>query len=120
MPVLPGSLWRREVQPRASAGTQSHLNRGMSCELSVIVSNLHPTFQEIRNPLQLGDLVLIVATVLLQQREHVVVLVAGVALVKSLQIGEHSSPSCLLLRGVLNAWDLLTTRNVSTIIMSEG
>ena len=38
-----------------------------------------------------------------------VVLVAGVALVESLQVVEHSPPGGLLLRGVLNAWNLLST-----------
>ena len=65
------------------------------------------TFQEIGNSLKLGDLILIVPAVLLQQREHVVVLVAGVALVESLEVVEDSSPGGLLLSGVLNARYLL-------------
>ena len=72
-------------------------------------AHLIHTLEEVRNSLQLRDFILIIAAVLLQKRKDVVVLVAGVALVESLQVVEHSPPGSLLLRGVLNAWNLLST-----------
>ena len=44
------------------------------------------TLEEVRDVLQLRDVVGRVAAVLLQQREHVVVLVAGVGAVQPLQV----------------------------------
>ena len=72
-------------------------------------AHLIHTLEEVRNSLQLRDFILIIAAVLLQQRKDVVVLVAGVALVESLQVVEDSSPGRLLFRCVLNAWYLLST-----------
>ena len=67
------------------------------------------TFQEVRNPLELGNFVLVVAAVLLQEGEHVVVLIAGVSLVKSLQVVEDSLPGAFLLWRVVNSRNLLST-----------
>ena len=44
------------------------------------------TLEEVRDVLQLRDVVCRVAAVLLQQREHMVVLVAGVGAVQPLQV----------------------------------
>ena len=68
------------------------------------------TFQEVRNPLELRHFILVVAAVLLQEREHVVVLIAGVSLVKSLQVVEDSLPGRFLLWCVGNGRNLLSTR----------
>ena len=70
------------------------------------------TFQEVRNPLELRHFILVVAAVLLQQGEHVVVLIAGVSLVESLQVVEDSLPGAFLLWRVVNSWNLLSTREL--------
>ena len=70
------------------------------------------TFQEVRNPLELRHFVLIVAAVLLQEREDVVVFIAGVSLVKSLQVVEDSLPGSFFLRCVVNSRNLLPTREL--------
>ena len=66
--------------------------------------------QEAGDLLQLGDVVLPVAAVLLQQGEHAVVLAAGVGRVQRLQLLEDGSPGGLLLRRVLHLGDHLATR----------
>ena len=73
------------------------------------------TFQEVRNPLELRHFVLIVAAVLFQERKNVVVFIAGVSLVKSLQVVEDSLPGGFLLRGVVNGRDLLAARELASV-----
>ena len=68
------------------------------------------TLQEAGDLLQLGDVVLPVAAVLLQQGEDAVVLAAGVGGVQRLQLLEDGSPGGLLLRRVLHLGDHLATR----------
>ena len=58
--------------------------------------------EEVGDGLQLGDLPGAVAHVLLEEGEHVVVLVAGVGLVHGLQLGVHRPPHALLHLGVLH------------------
>ena len=59
--------------------------------------------------LQLRDIVFGVSAVLLEQREHVVVLVAGVGLVQPLEVAVDRLPGGLLLVRVLHLGDGLTT-----------
>ena len=59
--------------------------------------------------LQLGDVVLGISAVLLEQGEHVVVLVAGVGLVQPLEVAVDRLPGGLLLVRVLHLGDGLTT-----------
>lgn len=54
------------------------------------------TFEELWDPLELGDVVRAVPAVLLQQREHVIVLVARVRL-HNHHVGQLSTVFCLLL-----------------------
>ena len=70
------------------------------------------TFQEVRNPLELRHFVLIVAAVLFQERKNVVVFIAGVSLVKSLQVVEDSLPGSFFLWCVVNSRNLLPTREL--------
>lgn len=65
------------------------------------------TFEEVGDVLQLGDVVLPVATVFDEQREDVVVLLAGVGLVQPRKIAEHGAPRGGFLLGVLHPRDLL-------------
>lgn len=67
------------------------------------------TLQEDGDVLELRDVVLAVAAVLLQQREDAVVLATRVSGIQGLQLPEHSSPCGFLLRRVLHTWDRLTT-----------
>ena len=60
--------------------------------------------------LKLRDVVLGVAAVLLQQGEHVVVLVAGVGLVQPLEVAVDRPPSRFLLVCVFHLGDRLTTK----------
>ena len=59
--------------------------------------------------LKLRNIILRVSAVLLQQGEHVVVFVARVGLVESLQVAVDSPPGPLLLVRVLNQGNLLST-----------
>ena len=59
--------------------------------------------------LKLRDVVLGVSAVLLQQGEHVVVLVAGVSLVQPLEVAVDRPPGGLLLVSVLHLGDRLAT-----------
>ena len=52
----------------------------------VFIYDVLLTLEEVRDVLQLRDVVCRVAAVLLQQREHMVVLVAGVGAVQPLQV----------------------------------
>ena len=103
----PARKSREESSPATGLSWKPVVPGGSDHERSLTRSDQLFTFQEIRNSLKLGNLVLVVPAVLLQQREHVVVLVAGVALVESLQVVEDSPPGGLLLSGVLNARYLL-------------
>ena len=59
--------------------------------------------------LKLREAVLGVSAVLLEQREHVVVLVAGVSLVQLLEVAVDRPPGGLLLVRVLHLGDGLAT-----------
>ena len=83
-----------------------------SIEFYTGAARLSITFQEVRNPLELGDFILVVSAVLLQEREHMVVLIAGVSLVKSLQVVEDSLPGSFFLWCVVNSRNLLPTREL--------
>jgi len=67
------------------------------------------TLQEAGHVLQLRDVVLPVAAVLLQQGEDAVVFVAGVSRVQGLQLLEHRPPRQLLRLRVLHLGDDLAT-----------
>ena len=54
--------------------------------MSLYLYDVLRTLEEVRDVLQLRDVVCRVAAVLLQQREHMVVLVAGVGAVQPLQV----------------------------------
>lgn len=66
------------------------------------------TLQEVGDVLELRDVVLTVAAVLLQQREDAVVLTARVSGIQGLQLLEYDSPGGLLRLCVLHTWDWLT------------
>merc|ERR1712032_1723200 len=62
-------------------------------------------FKKVRHMLKLREAVLGVSAVLLEQGEHVVVLVAGVSLVQLLEVAVDRPPGGLLLVRVLHLWD---------------
>lgn len=66
------------------------------------------TVQEVGDLLELGDVVLTVAAVLLQQWEDTVVLATRVSGIQGLQLPEDDPPCGLLLLRVLHKWDRLT------------
>lgn len=78
------------------------------------------TFQEVGHVLQLWDIVLPVAAVLDEQREHVVVLFAGVCGVQLRKLPKDSAPGGNLLRRVVNVWQrlpvLVVVRNVREVL----
>ena len=108
----PARKSREESSPATGLSWKPVVPGGSDYERSLTRSDQLFTFQEIGNSLKLGDLVLIVPAVLLQQREHVVVLVAGVALVESLQVVEDSLPGSFFLWCVVNSRNLLPTREL--------
>jgi hypothetical protein len=67
---------------------------------------LGPLFQEAQRVRQLPDVVLVVAALLLQQRERAVELLARVRRLQTLQVAEHLSPRRHLLFRALHARDL--------------
>lgn len=67
------------------------------------------TVQKVGNVLQLRDIVLPVATILDQKREHVVELAASVSRVKLRKLPEDGAPSRYFFGSVLDARDLLAT-----------
>lgn len=67
------------------------------------------TSKEAGDILQLGDVVILVAAVFLQQGENPVVFVAGVSRVQSLQLLEDFAPCGFLVLGVLHSGDGLAT-----------
>ena len=110
----------QEVSGGEKSGHRSQLEPGDAWQVKFMSSftgaaTIIITFQEVRNPLELRHFVLVVSAVLLQEGEHVVVLIAGVSLVKSLQIVEDSLPGGFLLRGVFNTRNLLSTREVCSL-----
>lgn len=66
------------------------------------------TFKEVRDVLQLGDVVLAVFAVLGQQWEVLQVLPAGVARVQLVELPEHHAPGTHLLCSVVHTRDGLT------------
>lgn len=77
-------------------------------------TNSQPTSQEVRYVLQLGYIVLPVAAVLYEQREHVVVLPARVFRIQLRQLPEHHAPSFDLLFRVVHPRNWLSTMTNKT------
>lgn len=78
------------------------------------------TFQEIRNVLQLRNVVFAIAAILDQQREHVVMLAARMCLVQLCNVAEHNAPCIRFLLRVFHVRQYLSIfiieRNVSKIL----
>ena len=72
------------------------------------------TLQEVRDSLELRNVILRVATVLFQQGEHVVVLIAGVGLVQTLQVVENNFPDPPLLFRIVHLGYWCPTNIVET------
>lgn len=70
-----------------------------------LTTRLTVTFEEVRDVLQLGDVVLAVLAVLGQQGEVLQVLPAGVARVQLVELPEHHAPGTHLLCSVVHARD---------------
>lgn len=85
-------------------------------EYSVDLCNVH-TFQEARYILQLRNVILPVAAVLHQQREHMVVLFTCVRRIQLCQLAEHRAPRGCLLLGVVHVWQRLA---VSVMVGNVG
>lgn len=92
----------------------SHSNIYTSSEILIIINNSYcthrgPTSEKMGDVLQLGDVILPIATVFGEQRQVLQVLSACMGRVELGQLSEHDAPRLHLLGGVLDPRDGLPT-----------